>query len=73
MKAIWAILAILMVIFYLWVLQVMGKPHFQHPDMTSEQQAHLKWAIKYHGNYPIERVDEEGTWIMRRNKEIIKL
>ncbi len=73
MKAFLAVAVILLVIFYLWLHQMIGRPHFQHPEMTPQEKKMVQKAIKLRGDYPIVREGFEGTYIMYHKDGKVRL
>ncbi len=73
MKVIWAVVIILLLIFYIWLYQMIARPHFQHPEMTPQEKKMVQKAIKYHGDYPIVREGFRGTYYMLHKDGRVKL
>jgi hypothetical protein len=72
MKTILAIIAILTIIFCLWLSQ-MPKPYFKHPAMTKQEKQMVKRAILKHGDYQIVREGEAGVFYMIQKGKRIRL
>jgi hypothetical protein len=72
MKPILSLIAILMIIFCLWLSQI-PKPHFKHPAMTKQERQMVKKSIGKHGDWPIIREGEDGVFYMIQEGKRIRL